>query len=167
MSLKIKIPKKVSVTASFSTEWKMWTLWVRLNRNISGALEKHQPEPGEILVKKLSQEIAVPCFRTVKGNVREWWAPGTCRTEAALIAIICYWWGWRKTKLDSNCANFCFLPLHFCSGFSLCYEWDKKSLHCDVFQVVHDPTQVCCTLGTPPADCVQSCCVFWNRWFKL
>lgn len=126
MSLKIKIPKKVSATASFSTDWKMWTL--RLNINISGTLEKTQPEPliGKILVKKLSQKVVMSCFRAIKGDVKEWWAPGTCRTEAALIVIICYWWGWRKTKLDSNWAGFCFLPLHFCSGFSSCYEWDKK-----------------------------------------
>lgn len=29
-------PPKVSATASFSTDRKMWTLWVNLNRNISG-----------------------------------------------------------------------------------------------------------------------------------
>lgn len=46
---------------------------MRLNRNISGALEKPQPEPliGTVLVKKLSQEVVMPCFRRVKGNVRE------------------------------------------------------------------------------------------------
>lgn len=77
MSLKIKIPKKVSATASFSTDWKMWTLWVRSNINISGTLEKPQPEPliGNILVKKIATggEVVMPCFRAVKGDVREWW----------------------------------------------------------------------------------------------
>lgn len=165
MSLKIKIPKKVSATASFSTEWKMWTLWMRLNRNISGTLEKSQPEPlvGKILVRKLSQEVVMPWFRTVKGNVGEWWAPGAGRTEAALVVIVCYWWGCRETKLDSNCADFSFLPLRFCSGFSSCFEWDKKSPHCNFFQVLHDPTLVSCALGAPPADCLHSCCVL-QEW---